>query len=107
SHMRKVNSTKRGKASSLQTATQQDLDSHLTLLSLIEDDISERAEGDSSERGEPEIEDYESDKDNDYTLVKTTNVHQCYCKQVRGIDFKELPSDLLLHKCHADSVSNA
>ncbi|XP_047209930.1 cohesin subunit SA-2 isoform X3 [Girardinichthys multiradiatus] len=71
SHMRKVKPTKQGKASSLQTATQQDLDSHLTLLSLIEDDISERAEGDSSEGREPEIEDYESDKDNDYTLPST------------------------------------
>uniref|UniRef100_A0A3Q2QQQ3 Cohesin subunit SA n=1 Tax=Fundulus heteroclitus TaxID=8078 RepID=A0A3Q2QQQ3_FUNHE len=70
--MRKVKPTKRGTASSMQAATpQEELHSHLTLLSLIEDDLSEKAEGDSSGREEPEIEDYESDKESQYTLPST------------------------------------
>ncbi|XP_017162670.1 cohesin subunit SA-1 isoform X2 [Poecilia reticulata] len=69
SNMRKVKPTKRGKASSVQTSTQQeDLDSHLNLLSLIEDDISKRAGSDISGEEEPEIEDYESDKGSEFTL---------------------------------------
>uniref|UniRef100_A0A3B3WKA1 Cohesin subunit SA n=1 Tax=Poecilia mexicana TaxID=48701 RepID=A0A3B3WKA1_9TELE len=72
SNMRKVKPAKRGKASSVQTSTQQeDLDSHLNLLSLIEDDISKRAGSDISGEEEPEIEDYESDKGSEFTLPST------------------------------------
>ncbi|KAM4732683.1 cohesin subunit SA-1 [Anableps anableps] len=72
SNIRKVKQVKRGRASSMLTAAQQeDVDSHLNLLSLIEDDISERAEDNSSGREEPEIEDYESDKESEYTLPST------------------------------------
>ncbi|KAM9357284.1 cohesin subunit SA-3 [Symphorus nematophorus] len=66
--MRKVKPTKRRQVSHSQTAStvdQQDLNSHLTLLSLIEDD--------NEEREDPEIEDYESDSDHQsvYTLPST------------------------------------
>ncbi|XP_045885671.1 cohesin subunit SA-1 isoform X1 [Micropterus dolomieu] len=68
SQMRKVKPTKRRQISSSQTdptLDQENLNSHLTLLSLIEDD---------NEGGEdPEIEDYESDSEHDsaYTLPST------------------------------------
>ncbi|XP_070769672.1 cohesin subunit SA-1-like [Enoplosus armatus] len=66
SQMRKVKPTKRRQLSSSQTgptSDRQDLNSHLTLLSLIEDDNEEREE----------IEDYESDSERDstYTLPST------------------------------------
>ncbi|XP_039975563.1 cohesin subunit SA-1 [Xiphias gladius] len=64
--MRKVKQIKRRQLSSSQTGPnldQQDLNSHLTLLSLIEDD--------TAERGEAEIEDYESDRESAYTLPST------------------------------------
>ncbi|XP_054453619.1 cohesin subunit SA-1 [Anoplopoma fimbria] len=69
SSMRKVKPIKQRRLSSSQTgpsSTQQDLNSHLTLLSLIEDDNEEGGE-------EPEIEDYESDSDHEseYTLPST------------------------------------
>ncbi|KAM3613303.1 uncharacterized protein V6R79_023667 [Siganus canaliculatus] len=68
SHMRKVKPTKRQLLSSSKTGStvkQQDLNSHLTLLSLIEDE--------DEERDEAEIEDYESYSDNEsaYTLPST------------------------------------
>ncbi|XP_029297129.1 cohesin subunit SA-1 [Cottoperca gobio] len=67
SHMRKVRPTKRRPLSSQNgpTSDPQDLNSNLTLLSLIEDD--------DAESEEPEIEDYESDSehDSDYTLPST------------------------------------
>ncbi|XP_051277154.1 cohesin subunit SA-2 isoform X1 [Dicentrarchus labrax] len=68
SHMRKVKPIKRRQLSSSQTGPsvdQQDLNSHLTLLSLIEDD--------DEEREEPEIDDYESDSEREsvYTLPST------------------------------------
>ncbi|XP_005722879.1 cohesin subunit SA-1 isoform X4 [Pundamilia nyererei] len=64
--MRKVKLNKRWLASSSKNTPsprQQDLNSHLNLLSLIEDDISER--------DEDEIEDYHSDSDTGYTLPST------------------------------------
>uniref|UniRef100_UPI0037E9BAFF cohesin subunit SA-1-like n=1 Tax=Semicossyphus pulcher TaxID=241346 RepID=UPI0037E9BAFF len=66
SHMRKVKPTKRRQLSSSQTGpslNQQDLNSHLTLLSLIEDEDEEKEE----------IEDYQSDSDHEseYTLPST------------------------------------
>uniref|UniRef100_A0A3P9BRE2 Cohesin subunit SA n=1 Tax=Maylandia zebra TaxID=106582 RepID=A0A3P9BRE2_9CICH len=64
--MRKVKLNKRRLASSSKNTPsprQQDLNSHLNLLSLIEDDISER--------DEDEIEDYHSDSDTGYTLPST------------------------------------
>ncbi|XP_026213699.1 cohesin subunit SA-1 isoform X2 [Anabas testudineus] len=68
SQMRKVKPTKRSLPPSSQTGPtldQQDLNSHLTLLSLIEDE--------NAEREEAEIEDYESDSDREspYTLPST------------------------------------
>ncbi|XP_032383518.1 cohesin subunit SA-2 isoform X1 [Etheostoma spectabile] len=68
SQIRKVKPVKRYKLSSSQsgpTLDQQDLNSHLTLLSLIEDE--------DAEREEPEIEDYESDSEHEstYTLPST------------------------------------
>ncbi|AWP11782.1 putative cohesin subunit SA-1-like [Scophthalmus maximus] len=68
SQMRKVKPVKRRLPSSSLTGAsldQQDLNLHLTLLSLIEDN--------SAEREEAEIEDYESDSDRDsaYTLPST------------------------------------
>ncbi|KAM6952951.1 cohesin subunit SA-2 [Lycodopsis pacificus] len=68
SNMRKVKPVRRAQLSSSQTGPpldQQDLNSPLTLLSLIEDD--------SAEEKEPEIEDYESDSDREstYTLPST------------------------------------
>ncbi|XP_041847127.1 cohesin subunit SA-1 isoform X2 [Melanotaenia boesemani] len=71
--MRKVKPTKRGQHSSIQTEPplkKKDLESHLTLLSLIEDNISEREEN-SSGKEEPEIEDYESGSESAYTLPST------------------------------------
>ncbi|TNN73085.1 Cohesin subunit SA-1 [Liparis tanakae] len=69
SKMRKVKPIRRRQLSSSQTGhslNQRDLNSQLTLLSLIEDDSEEREE-------EPEIENYESDSDPDsaYTLPST------------------------------------
>ncbi|XP_068448835.1 cohesin subunit SA-1-like isoform X2 [Clinocottus analis] len=69
SKIRKVKPINRRQLSSSQTGRsldQQDLNSHLTLLSLIEDDDAEREE-------EPEIEDYESNSDPEstYTLPST------------------------------------
>ncbi|XP_068571632.1 cohesin subunit SA-1-like isoform X2 [Cebidichthys violaceus] len=69
STMRKVKPTRRAQLSSSRTSPpldQRDLDSPLTLLSLIEDDSAEGEE-------EPEIEDYESDSDHEsaYTLPST------------------------------------
>ncbi|XP_076595594.1 cohesin subunit SA-2 [Chaetodon auriga] len=66
--MRKVKPIKRRQPLSSKTNSsldQQDLNSHLTLLSLIEDD--------NEEREEPEIEDYDSDFDREsiYTLPST------------------------------------
>ncbi|CAI5652752.1 unnamed protein product [Oreochromis niloticus] len=64
--MRKVKPNKRRLASSSKNTPspgQQDLNSHLNLLSLIEDDIAER--------DEDEIEDYQSDSDTGYTLPST------------------------------------
>ncbi|XP_006809016.1 cohesin subunit SA-1 isoform X2 [Neolamprologus brichardi] len=64
--MRKVKLNKRRLASSSKNTPsprQQDLNSHLNLLSLIEDNISER--------DEDEIEDYHSDSDTGYTLPST------------------------------------
>ncbi|XP_040904363.1 cohesin subunit SA-1 [Toxotes jaculatrix] len=66
--MRKVKPTKRRQLSSSQTAAsldRQDLNSHLNLLSLIEDD--------NAQREEAEIEDYGSDSDREsaYTLPST------------------------------------
>ncbi|KAF1384988.1 hypothetical protein PFLUV_G00125940 [Perca fluviatilis] len=68
SQIRKVRPVKRHQLSSSQTGPpldQQDLNSHLTLLSLIEDE--------DAEREEPEIEDYESDSEHEstYTLPST------------------------------------
>nr|XP_020480414.1 cohesin subunit SA-1-like isoform X2 [Monopterus albus] len=68
SQMRKVKPTKRHQLSPSLTGpglAQQDLDSHLILLSLIE--------GEAAEREEAEIEDYESDSDHEsaYTLPST------------------------------------
>ncbi|XP_078117464.1 cohesin subunit SA-2 [Sander vitreus] len=68
SQIRKVKPVKRRQLSSSQTGPtldQQDLNSHLTLLSLIEDE--------DAEREEPEIEDYESDSEHEstYTLPST------------------------------------
>ncbi|XP_026186093.1 cohesin subunit SA-2 [Mastacembelus armatus] len=57
SQMRKVKPTKRRHFTSSQTGTTQDLNSNITLLSLIEDE--------NAEREEAEIEDYESDSDSD------------------------------------------
>ncbi|XP_015243127.1 PREDICTED: cohesin subunit SA-3 [Cyprinodon variegatus] len=72
SHMRKVKQTKRGKAPSMQTSSKQaSLDSRLSLLSLIEDDILERPESNGSGEDEPEIEDYESDHESEYALPST------------------------------------
>ncbi|XP_072252473.1 cohesin subunit SA-2-like [Leuresthes tenuis] len=74
SQMRKVKPTKRGQLSSVQTTPaleQEDLESHLTMLSLIEDDISEREKNSSSGEEEPEIEDYDSDSESAYTLPST------------------------------------
>ncbi|KAM4555694.1 cohesin subunit SA-2 [Odontesthes bonariensis] len=74
SHMRKVKLTKRGELSSIQTTPaleQEDLESHLTMLSLIEDDISEREKVSSSGEEDPEIEDYDSDSESEYTLPST------------------------------------
>ncbi|XP_051810659.1 cohesin subunit SA-1 [Acanthochromis polyacanthus] len=62
SQMRKVKPTKRRMSTFTKpTLDQQDLNSHLNLLSLIED----------REREEAEIEDYESDSDSPYTLPST------------------------------------
>ncbi|XP_008293622.1 cohesin subunit SA-1 [Stegastes partitus] len=64
--MRKVNPTKRRLPSVTHTAPTlepQDLNSHLSLLSLMEED--------NAEREEPEIDDYESDSDSAYTLPST------------------------------------
>ncbi|XP_069027301.1 cohesin subunit SA-1-like [Embiotoca jacksoni] len=64
--MRKVKPTKRRHTSSgdtFPTLEQQDLSSHLTLLSLIEDA--------NSEREDPEIEEYQSDSESGYTLPST------------------------------------
>ncbi|XP_027864003.1 cohesin subunit SA-1 [Xiphophorus couchianus] len=83
SNMRKVKPTKRGKASSVQTSTQQeDLDSHLNLLSLIEDDISKRAGSDISGEEEPEIEDYESDKGSEFTLPSTRHTSASFLDEL-------------------------
>ncbi|KAF0039963.1 hypothetical protein F2P81_008198 [Scophthalmus maximus] len=85
SQMRKVKPVKRRLPSSSLTGAsldQQDLNSHLTLLSLIEDN--------SAEREEAEIEDYESDSDRDsaYTLV-----HPGDTQVVENpiIDFRAIP----------------
>lgn len=44
----------------------------LPRLSLIEDELSESEEGNMSGEEEPEIEDYESDSESSYTLVRQT-----------------------------------
>ncbi|KAM9740869.1 cohesin subunit SA-1 [Menidia menidia] len=69
--MRKVKPTKRGSLSSVQTAPALDLESHLTMLSLIEDNASEKERDSNSEEEEPEIEDYNSDSESAYTLPST------------------------------------
>lgn len=68
SHMRKVKPVRRHQLSSSMsgpTVDQHNLNSHLTLLSLIEDE--------DAEREEPQIEDYESDSEQEsaYTLPST------------------------------------
>ncbi|RVE67552.1 hypothetical protein OJAV_G00103820 [Oryzias javanicus] len=68
--MRKVNPTKHGRLIPAQTAPawdKEDVASHLTLLSLIEDETSEREE----DKDEPEIEDSDSESHSSYTLPST------------------------------------
>lgn len=51
----------------------------LLRLSLIEEEVSEREEENVSGGEEPDIEEYESDSESGYTLVKTrTLLYACY-----------------------------
>ncbi|XP_034037865.1 cohesin subunit SA-2 [Thalassophryne amazonica] len=71
SQMRKVKPNKRRQPSSSQSDPalgDQDLDSHLTLLSLIEEDEAEKGGG-------SEIDDYESDTDNDPAYILPSTRH--------------------------------
>ncbi|XP_024859964.1 cohesin subunit SA-1 [Kryptolebias marmoratus] len=81
--MRKVKPVKR--VSSSQTAPtveQEDLDSHLTLLSLIEDDVSEKDEGNKSGGEEPQIEEYESDSEIAYPLPSTRHTSASFLDEL-------------------------
>ncbi|XP_023144986.2 cohesin subunit SA-1 isoform X2 [Amphiprion ocellaris] len=75
SRMRKVKPTKRRMSTFTKpTLDQQDLNSHLNLLSLIEDG--------NGEREEAEIEDYESDSDPAYTLPSTRHTSASFLDEL-------------------------
>ncbi|KAM6923540.1 cohesin subunit SA-2 [Xenentodon cancila] len=85
SQMRKVKPVNRSGLSAAQTTPSvevEDLDSELNLLSLIEDDISEREEGNVSGGDDPEIEDYDSDSESGYTLPSTRHTSATFLDEL-------------------------